>query len=184
MVRPTSGGRDSRYKKMDLKYLRINKKYQVDGDDIVGIFDIDVSTIRPWTRKFLAAASHYRQVINTTEDLPKSFVLCAPCGPEAFRRQRVYIVKYSAKTLHTRNDRGFWKRAIIAPEKPGDFGTSKGNPPFHIYRGMRSPKWKRMKLPVELSGEPDTREKRKDKVRRGRWRRYGPRKPKGEGEPS
>ena len=76
-------------------YLHIGQDTVLREQDIVGIFDMDNTTVSRITRDFLAAAEREGMVINVSEELPKSIVLCCPAGSW----QRVYISPLSPATL-------------------------------------------------------------------------------------
>ena len=56
-------------------YLHIGNGKSVKKKKIIGIFDLDGSTLSPITRKYLADAQKRGEVESTNEELPKSFVL-------------------------------------------------------------------------------------------------------------
>ena len=70
----------------------------VKEDDIIGIFDLDSTTVSKHTRKFLNEAEKQKQVINVSFELPKSFVLC---GKK--KNTMVYISQLSSSTLYKRS---------------------------------------------------------------------------------
>ena len=63
-------------------------------DEILGIFDLDITSQSHLTRKFLSMADKAGQVINAAEDIPKSFVLCRREG-----ETRVYLSQMACATL-------------------------------------------------------------------------------------
>ncbi len=67
--------------------------------DIIGIFDIDLTTVSSVTRAFLTDAQKNKRVINTTDDIPKSFIIS---GKKNERESVVTISKLSSQTLHDR----------------------------------------------------------------------------------
>ncbi|MEG2074821.1 MAG: DUF370 domain-containing protein, partial [Angelakisella sp.] len=71
----------------------------VRSGDIIGIFDMDNTTISKWTRKFLNGAEKKGQVISVTTDLPKTFVVVDQRGRG---EQRVYLSQISSATLRKR----------------------------------------------------------------------------------
>ena len=77
-----------------MKYLHLGKGTLVREDEIVGIFDLDITSQSHLTRKFLSAADKAGQVINAAEDIPKSFVLCRREG-----KTRVYLSQMACATL-------------------------------------------------------------------------------------
>ena len=78
-------------------YLHLGQDTVVRGDDIIGIFDLDNTTVSPHTRAFLKKQEQAGSVVTITDDLPKSFVLCGR------GEYRVYLSQISAATLKKRN---------------------------------------------------------------------------------
>ena len=78
-------------------YLHLGKSTVVRHDDIVGIFDIENTTVMRATRDFLSRAERAGRVVNVSSELPGSFVICAGEGPET-----VYISQISPATLKKR----------------------------------------------------------------------------------
>ena len=56
-------------------YLHVGNNKNIREKKIIGIFDLDGSTLSPITRKYLADAQKRGEVESTNEELPKSFVL-------------------------------------------------------------------------------------------------------------
>lgn len=77
-----------------MKYLHLGKGTLVREDEILGIFDLDITSQSHLTRKFLSMAEKAGQVVNAAEDLPKSFVLCRREG-----QTRVYLSQMASATL-------------------------------------------------------------------------------------
>ena len=77
-----------------MKYLHLGKGKLVREDEILGIFDLDITSQSHLTRKFLSLADKSGKVINAAEDLPKSFVLCEQKG-----QTRVYLSQMASATL-------------------------------------------------------------------------------------
>ena len=77
-----------------MKYLHLGKGTLVRDDEILGIFDLDITSQSHLTRKFLSMADKSGKVINAAEDLPKSFVLCEQKG-----ETRVYLSQMASATL-------------------------------------------------------------------------------------
>ena len=78
-------------------YLHLGQDLVVRASQGVAIFDLENATIAKTTRVFLARAQKAGQVVNVTNDLPKSFVLCEEGG-----QVRVYITQVSSSTLRKR----------------------------------------------------------------------------------
>ena len=58
-------------------YLHIGNGVSVNEKDIIGIFDLDTSTISGVTKKFVNKMSREGNLEYTDSDLPRSFVLCS-----------------------------------------------------------------------------------------------------------
>ena len=60
-----------------MKYLYIGGEAAVEDTQIVGIFDLDNTSWSVITRKYLSAAEKSGRLENTSEDIPRSFLVCA-----------------------------------------------------------------------------------------------------------
>ena len=79
-------------------YVHLGVDQVVNEDDIIGIFDLDSTTVSKHTRKFLNEAEKQKKVIKVSFELPKSFVLC---GKK--KNTLVYISQLSSSTLYKRS---------------------------------------------------------------------------------
>ena len=79
-------------------FLHIGQETVVRDCEIVGIFDIENTTVTKNTRGFLAAAEKMGQTVAVSNELPKSFVVCGDKRGE----ERVYISQISTATLYKR----------------------------------------------------------------------------------
>ena len=79
-------------------YLHIGQEVVVKTADILGIFDMENTTVSRPTRDFLAQAEKRGRVITVCDDLPRSFVVC--CGEDG--TETVYISQISCATLRKR----------------------------------------------------------------------------------
>ena len=75
-------------------YLHLGGDTVVATGDVLGIFDLDNASWSKHTRAFLRRVQQEDRVINVTDDLPRSMVLCRVNGEE-----RVYISLLSSATL-------------------------------------------------------------------------------------
>ncbi len=78
-------------------YLHLGNETIVRQSDIIGIFDLDNSTVSAKTREFLANAQKNGQVVNVSSELPKSFVVCRESDG-----LKIYICQLSPVTLSKR----------------------------------------------------------------------------------
>ncbi len=56
-------------------YLHVGNNKNIRERDIVGIFDMDNSTVSHITRKYLADAEKEDRVFTARDEIPKSFIL-------------------------------------------------------------------------------------------------------------
>lgn len=75
-------------------YLHLGRDVAVSRKTIVAILDFDTSTFGKRTREFLHTAELEGRVVNVSEELPKSAVLCVESG-----KSIVYISQISTQTL-------------------------------------------------------------------------------------
>jgi len=91
-------------------YLHLGNEKVVPHSEIIGLFDLDTSTVSKITRDFLARAEKEGRVVNVSYELPKSFVVCGentrPCGGALFCKRgqgesvtKVFISQISTSTL-------------------------------------------------------------------------------------
>ena len=77
-------------------YLSIGNDMAVRDKSIIGIFDLDNTSLSKRTQLFLNKAEREGQVV-PCDDLPKSFVLTAEYG-----MSRIYLTPYNTSTLEKR----------------------------------------------------------------------------------
>ncbi len=71
-------------------YLHIGENSVITTDKIIGIFDIDTSTVNKATRDYLALAEKNKKTVNVSYDLPKSFIVTD---------EKIYISPINTATL-------------------------------------------------------------------------------------
>ncbi|MGN0545234.1 MAG: extracellular matrix regulator RemB [Acutalibacteraceae bacterium] len=76
-------------------YLHLGQDKVVNMNEIIGIFDLDTSTVSKATRDYLAKAEKDGIVTNVCTDLPKSFIVCEDRNGKV----QVYISQISSSTL-------------------------------------------------------------------------------------
>ena len=95
-------------------YIHLGNDVSVRTREIVGIFDMESTTVANDTRAFLANCEDSDCVTDVSPDLPKSFVLCSYDGS-----LQLYVSAVAAATLCKRasasqaslRDVGTWRRA-------------------------------------------------------------------------
>ena len=85
-------------------YLHLGQDVVVPEKEIIGIFDMDNTTQSHITRNFLNMAEKKKQVVNISDDIPKSFAVCVS-GDSS----KVYLSQLSSATLLKRSDSGFFE---------------------------------------------------------------------------
>lgn len=78
-------------------YIAIGKEKWIESCDLIGIFDLDITSQSYRTRKFLREAEKNGCVRNTAEDIPKSFAVCREGGKDV-----VYLSQMATATLAKR----------------------------------------------------------------------------------
>ena len=99
-------------------YLHIGNNMVVPFGEILGVFDIENTSVSKTTKEYLYQAEKQGRVVNVSYDIPKSFIVCH--GQEG---TRVYISPISAATLRRRF------RSFSQPVFPGSAGYRKSSKP-------------------------------------------------------
>lgn len=81
-------------------YLHLGGDRLIKTKDIIGIFDMDTSTVQKNTRNYLKKAEKAGEVITVSYDLPKSFVVV---NKKKSKEKTIYITQISSTTLNKRN---------------------------------------------------------------------------------
>lgn len=79
-------------------WLHLGNEFVIDDREIIGVFDMDNTTVSPHTRRLLARMQKENRVVNVSAELPKSFVVCRRNG-----QTLVYITQVSSNTLLKRS---------------------------------------------------------------------------------
>ena len=82
-------------------YLHLGQDIVVKKDNIIGIFDLDTTTISKISRNYINGAEKRGEVINVSYELPKSFIVCAK---KKSKDKKVYISQISSQTLLKRSE--------------------------------------------------------------------------------
>ena len=80
-------------------YIHLGHHTVINQNEIIGIFDLDATTVSKKTRDYLSKAEKNKRVVSVSYDLPKSFVVCSN-DKDGFT---VYLSPVSASTLHKRS---------------------------------------------------------------------------------
>ena len=78
-------------------YLRITNDHIVPKDEVIGIFDMDNTTVSRQGRGFLPRAERDGAVIYTSDELPRSYVVTLRNG-----KLRIFLSSLSSRVLANR----------------------------------------------------------------------------------
>lgn len=74
-------------------FLHLGDSTVVNTKDIIGIFDMDTSTVNKATRDYLNLAEKKKKIIYVNYDLPKSFVVT---------NDKIFVCPLNTNTLYKR----------------------------------------------------------------------------------
>lgn len=80
-------------------YLHLGQDTVVLINDIVGIFDLETSTVSNCSRRFLYDAQKGGRVFNISDEFPKTYIVCV----DSAGKETVYISQISSATLRKRS---------------------------------------------------------------------------------
>lgn len=81
-------------------YIHLGQETVIKSRDIIGIFDLENTTVSKNTRTFLTKAEKKGEVINVSYELPKSFTIVSD---RKTKKNKVYISQISSSTLYKRS---------------------------------------------------------------------------------
>ena len=79
-------------------YVHIGSSMTVRDSAIIGVFDLETTTVSKHTRAFLAAAEQRGEVAAVGEDLPRAFLLTQEYGIG-----RIYLTQLSSVAIERRS---------------------------------------------------------------------------------
>ncbi len=85
-------------------YLHLGEQKVVKKRDIIGIFDMDSTTVMKSTRTFLNNAEKSGEAVTLSYELPKSFIVCKGASRD---KKTVYISQITPQTLQKRSEDKF-----------------------------------------------------------------------------
>lgn len=74
-------------------YLYLGGETAIKSDKIIGIFDMDTSTVNKATRDYLNLAEKNKKIVYVNYDLPKSFVVT---------NDKIFVCPLNTSTLYKR----------------------------------------------------------------------------------
>lgn len=78
-------------------YIHLGERISIHDSTVIGVFDLENTTIGPDTRACLNRLEQEGRVTTVSSEMPKSFVICMEQGIEV-----AYISPISAATLRKR----------------------------------------------------------------------------------
>ena len=75
-------------------FIHLGEDTVINDKEIIGVFDIDTSTVNKATRDYLKIAEQNKRVVYVNYDLPKSFIVCD---------EKVYISPINTSTINKRS---------------------------------------------------------------------------------
>jgi hypothetical protein len=81
-------------------YFHLGRDYVLNTQDLIGIFNLETTTISPRGREFLNYAQKNGAVVTLSDDLPQSFVVAQQAV------DTVYLSELSSTALKRRAERG------------------------------------------------------------------------------
>ncbi len=78
-------------------YIHLGEQISINDTTVIGIFDIENTTIGSDTRAYLSRLEKEGNAVNVSTEMPKSFVVCIENGVEV-----AYISSISVSTLRKR----------------------------------------------------------------------------------
>ena len=74
-------------------YVHLGNEITINDKGIIGIFDIENTSLGNDTREFLKKSTDTGKIVNVSYEMPKSFIVCD---------NKVYISQISASSLYKR----------------------------------------------------------------------------------
>ena len=81
-------------------YLHLGHKTIINSKEIIGIFDLDTATVSKRTRDFLNKNEKQNNIINVSNEIPISFVVCE----DKEKNTKIYFSPVSSITLNKRTE--------------------------------------------------------------------------------
>ncbi|MBO5914911.1 MAG: DUF370 domain-containing protein [Clostridia bacterium] len=80
-----------------MRYLQLEKGESIDKKEIIGIFDLEKAGVSSATNELFRRKEDEHGVVNLSNDLPKSFILC-----EGEYSDTIYISGISTESIKKR----------------------------------------------------------------------------------
>ena len=79
-------------------YLHIGRNQMIAQRNIIGVFDLEITSQSKITSEFLNRAQKDHVILEVCDDIPKSFLVC----DHPYHRQIVYLSELNSATLQKR----------------------------------------------------------------------------------
>lgn len=86
---------------VDLMFLHLGQDTIITTDKILGIFDLETTTVSRATRDYLSTMEKSKRVVNVSYELPKSFIITTD---KKTKKKTMFISQISTTTLLKRID--------------------------------------------------------------------------------
>lgn len=77
-------------------FLHLGENTVISTENLVGIFDMDNTTVSKITRDYLTKMQKENKIVNVSYEIPKSFILCRD---KKTKEEVLYISPISTQTL-------------------------------------------------------------------------------------
>ena len=84
-------------------YLFLGGDVSVWENDVIGVFDMDNTTQSKWTVRYLNMAEKEGRLVNISDDIPKSFIIC-----KDGEKETVYLSQLAPSTLLKRSTQSIY----------------------------------------------------------------------------
>ena len=84
-------------------YLHLGQNVLVPKKSVIGVFDMDNTTQSKWTVRYLNMAEKEGRLVNISDDIPKSFIICKDGDKET-----VYLSQLAPSTLLKRSTQSIY----------------------------------------------------------------------------
>lgn len=81
-------------------FLHIGEGKILRKKDIIGVFDLETTSISKKTREFLRINDKKGTISYISDEIPKTYIICS-----SEKKEKVYMTQISSNTLHKRAER-------------------------------------------------------------------------------
>ena len=78
--------------------IHVGNDVVIRHKDIIGIFDLENTSVSKYTKEYLRSNEKGRKVITVTQDIPKSFVVTI----DETKKEKIYLSLLAPRTLKKR----------------------------------------------------------------------------------